>query len=156
MTKLIPSPSKVSTSDTSSGLHRVFDASTALPLTNNFTNEPTDLRYYRFFDFDDSEMEYEIFVPSGKEQEVLDLDANRQWARLREFPAFSDVPPPDQMRPDVRGVPQADGTTRYFHIPDEDTKQARADELMRAEDYETLADEFEPWSKYSRLSHLVL
>ena len=133
---------------------KVFDTSTAIPLTRNFANEPTDLRYHRFFD-KESKTGYEIFVPPGKEQEILDLNDNDKWAKLREFPPFSNAPPPDEMRANVMGVPQADGTYRYFYVPDEDAKHARAEELMRAEDYKTLEEEFEPWSKCDELLVLI-
>ena len=147
-TEIQPFSSKMSTTGASTELHDIFDASAAMPLTNNFVNEPTNLRYHRFFDME-SQARHEIFVPQGKEQEVLDLDANSEWAKLREFPPFSDAPPPDEMRPNVMGIQQADGTSKYFYIPDEDAKQARAIELMRAKDYISLEEEFELWSKYS-------
>lgn len=131
-------------------MSKVFDASTAIPLTNNFANEPTDLRYHRFVDTE-SETGYEIFVPPGREQEILDLHARNEWAKLRGFPPFSDAPPPDQMRANAMGIQQADGTYKYFYIPDEDAKQARAFELMKAKDYQTLEEEFERWSKYDKI-----
>ncbi len=89
---------------------KVFDASTARPLTRNFANEPTDLRYHRFSG--ESKTCYEIFVPPGKEQEILDLNDNEEWTKLHEFPPFSNAPRPDQIRANVMGVPQADGTYR--------------------------------------------
>lgn len=144
----------MSTTDASNELHRVFDASTAIPLTRNFANEPTDLRYHRFYD-EEAETGHEIFVPPGKEQEILDLDANDEWDKLREFPPFSDGPRADIMRPNVVGFPQADGTFKQLYVPDDEAKLARALELMRAEDYKTLEEEFEPWSKYDELVNLI-
>jgi hypothetical protein len=144
----------MATTDASNELRRMFDASTALPLTTNFANEPTDLRYHRYFD-EETETNREIFVPPGKEQEILDLDANEEWDKLHEFPPFSDGPRPDIMRPNFVGFPQADGTLKELYIPDDEAKLARMYELMRVEDYKTLEEEFEPWSKYDELLVLI-
>jgi hypothetical protein len=98
----------MATTDASNDRHDLFDADRAIPLSPNFANESTDLRYHRFYD-EEADTEHEIFVPPGKEQEVLDLDENEEWDKLREFPPFSDRPPPTNMQPNVVGFPQADG-----------------------------------------------
>ena len=55
-----------------------------------------DLRYHRYYD-EDAETDREIFVPPIKEREILDLEANKEWDKLREFQMFSNGPRPDTM-----------------------------------------------------------
>ena len=140
----------MATTDASYDQHASIVEKRIIPLSTNYANEPTDLRYHRFYD-EEADTEYEIFVPPGKEQEVLDLETNERWDKLREFPPFSDQSPLT-MQPNVVGCPQADGTYEEFHVPEDPAKQARAVELMKAEDYKTLEEEFEPWSKYKQLA----
>jgi hypothetical protein len=97
------------------------DASMAFPLGKNFAKEsiqnPNHLCYHRFYD--DGGMEPEIFVPPGKEQEIINLDKNKDCDALLEFQAFSDRPPVFSMEPNCVIVPGADGTTKSFYVPED-------------------------------------
>jgi hypothetical protein len=144
----------MSTSGTSDKPHGLYDVSRAFPLSENFVNNPSGLCYHRFYD--DSGTEQEIFVPPGREQEILDLDKNRDWNALLKFPAFSDRPPPPPIRGNCVGFPEADGTIKDVYVPEDDASQARMSELMIAQDYKAMEQEFEPWSKYKPATSLVL
>jgi hypothetical protein len=135
---------------TSLPVSKKYDASTAYLLGRNPVKIPypdlTRLCYHRFSD--NTGTDHEIFVPPGREQEIIDLDADEDWDALLRFPLFSDRPPVFTVQPNCVMVPGADGTMKSFHIPeDEGNSAARVCDLVAAEDFQTLEREFERWSK---------
>ena len=124
-----------------------IDSSKLYMLSKNYAEHvvPGVLCYLRFGD--DKGGEYEIYVPPGREEEILRLNEQDDWEALLKFPPFSDQPPLT-MRVNVAGYPLADGTYKMFHIPDDDAKHARMSELMEAQDYQSMEKEFEPWGEF--------
>jgi hypothetical protein len=128
-----------------------YDANKAYPLSKNYAKNPNPdpfrLCYHRFLD--STGTEHEIFVPPGKEREIIELDENKDWDALMNFPAFSDRPPVSSMQPNCVSVPMgAGGSMVSFYIPEDEGKNDRVCELVSVEDYQTLEREFEPWGKY--------
>ena len=129
-----------------------YDANKAYPLSRNNANnanlDPHRLCYHRFQDATGTS--HEIFVPAGKEREIIELEDNEDWdALLAKFPPFSDRPPVFTVQPNCLEVPMGlNSSMKRFYIPEDQAKVDRVCELVIAEDYRTLEREFELWGKY--------
>ena len=130
-----------------------YDANKAYPLqvsyhpTTNPNPNPHRLCYHRFHS--SAGTSHEIFVPPGKEAEIIELDNIQDWDALLKFPAFSDRPPVTHMQPNCVSVPMGEGgSMKSFYIPEEEGKNARVCELVSKQDWKTLEGEFEVWGEY--------
>lgn len=123
-----------------------FDAKDAWSL-DAFPNHkgPKNLCYHRFTD--DDNVDHEIWVPPGREQEVKDLDAKGDWSGLLKFSPFSDRPFVASIWAYVFTTTRDDGTEVSRFIPQDGDKRARFNELSIAGDWDAIEREFEPWSK---------
>lgn len=63
-------PANMSTTTASNDTHGSINPSTAIPLTSNIANEPTDLRYHRFYD-EEAETEHEILSRRERNRKSL-------------------------------------------------------------------------------------